>query len=342
MHIQENVSLAAHSTMRLGGLARYLCVATSRSELPEMVAWAKERSLPIIVVGEGSNIVWRQTGFDGLVIVNRILGKSILSKDDSHLVVNLGAGEDWDEVVQWVVDQGLSGIEALSLIPGTVGATPVQNVGAYGSEIANTLVELEAFELATQRFIMISNPECGFSYRSSRFKTTDKGKFIITSITLKLNTENMKPPFYEVLQTYLDDHHIPDHSPQSIREAVVAIRSSKLPDPKKVANNGSFFANPIISNTQFEALKASHPNVKNWPQPDGRIKLAAGWLVEQAGFKGVHDKQTGMAVWPEQALVIVNVSAKTTDDLMAFKEMIVTKVELMFGVRLEQEPELLP
>ena len=161
-------------------------------------------------------------------------------------------------------------------------------------------------------------------------------------MTLNLRKSNPTPPFYETLQTYLDEHSISEYKPKTIREAVIAIRQSKMPDPEKVSNNGSFFTNPLVDQAKFAALKQAYPNLKAWPTADGRFKVAAGWLVEQAGFKGVRDEQTGMATWPAQALVLVNERAQHTADLLAFKQKIVDKVQTMFGVVLEQEPELLP
>lgn len=341
MNVVENVSLRDHSAMRLGGKARFFGEAYSEGDLKKLIAWAKKQNLPIIVIGEGSNIVWRDEGFEGLLIVNRITGKEVVKQDENTATVRLGAGEKWDEVVEWTVKKNLSGIEFLSAIPGRAGGAPVQNIGAYGGEIAQTLVELSALDTRTGEFVTIKNKLCGFSYRTSRFKTTDRGRFIITSITLKLSKAPPAPPFYESLEKYLSDNKITDYTPRAIREAVIAIRAVKLPSPAKVANNGSFFTNPIISKSEFEKLQKKYPDIKGWPQND-KVKVAAGWLVEKAGFKGVHDKQTGMATWPESALVVINKHAKNTADLLTFKQKIQSKVHQMFGIVLEQEPELLP
>jgi UDP-N-acetylmuramate dehydrogenase len=342
VNIQENVSLAKHSTMRLGGEARYFAEVTDKNQLQDLVAWAKEKNLRIIMIGEGSNIVWRDEIFDGLLLHSQIKGKEILLQDDDSATVKLAAGENWDATVAWSVDQSLSGIEFLSLIPGLVGAAPVQNIGAYGSDIAKTLVEVEVFDTQSNQITTIPASGCSFSYRSSRFKTTDHGRFLITSITLKLLKQNPQPPFYEALDKYFQTNPADTYTPQIIRQAVIAIRTSKLPDPAKVANNGSFFTNPVIENSKFDKLIANYPEIKGWPTNDGKVKVAAGWLVEQAGFKGVHDQETGMATWPAQALVLVNESAKSTADLLAFKQKIVNKVQELFDITLEQEPELLP
>jgi UDP-N-acetylmuramate dehydrogenase len=340
--IQENVSLSKYSTMRLGGPARYLSEVKKDIEIPELINWARSSQLPIIMIGRGSNIVWRDEGFNGLVIVNRIMGRQVLKEDNHSVLVKVGAGESWDKLVDWSVGKKLSGIEFMSLVPGTVGAAPVQNVGAYGGELSQTLLELEAFDTKINALTRLQNHDCAFSYRTSRFKTTDKGRFLISSITLSLRKTNPVPPFYEMLQKYLDDHEIDKYTPKTIRQAVIAIRQSKLPDPEKVANNGSFFTNPIIDQTRYATLQRTYPDIKAWSMPDGSVKVAAGWLVEKAGFKGARDEQTGMATWPYQALVLVNEHARSTADLLAFKQKIVTAVQTMFGITIEQEPELLP
>ncbi len=341
MALQENVSLAAYSTMRLGGAARYLTDIKNVLEIQEHYNWAHSQGLPVIMIGRGSNIIWRDEGFNGLVLVNKIMGREVLAEDNHAATVKIGAGENWDKAVEWTVDKKLSGIEFMSLIPGTAGAAPVQNVGAYGGELAYSLLELEAFDSKFNSLVKLQNHECNFSYRSSRFKTTDRGRFFITSITLNLRKTNPVPPFYESLQAYLDEHGIDKYTPRTIREAVVDIRRNKLPDPEKIANNGSFFTNPTVDSAAYERLKQAYPDIKGWPA-GANFKIAAGWLVERAGFKGMRDPQTGMATWPTQALVLVNENARQTADLLAFKQKIVGAVQQMFGVTLEQEPELLP
>lgn len=327
--------------MRLGGSARYLTEAHSAEEIKEAVKWAQDHNLPFIVVGHGSNIVWKDEGFKGLIIVNLIKGLKKLSENSKSVTFHIGAGEEWDRVVAKITAQGLSGIECLSLIPGTVGATPVQNVGAYGQEIADTLELVEAYDAQRQRFVTLSNSDCEFAYRSSRFKTSSKGRFVITAIILKLSKSVPKPPFYQALQAYLDEHNIKHYDSPTIRDAVIAIRTAKMPDWHITANNGSFFANPIISKRIYEELGDKYPDLKAW-EYKGNYKISAGWLLEKAGFKGYEDAETGMATWPMQALVLVNKNAKTTADLLKFKQKIVDKIKDMFGITLEQEPELLP
>ena len=341
MQIQTNVALKDYSTMRLGGLAAYLTSVASETELTEAITWATERSLPIVMIGGGSNILWRDEGFPGLVLVNKIMGYHQEKLDATHYRVTVGAGENWDDFVGKMTAKGLSGIENLSLIPGTVGATPVQNVGAYSQDISDTLVHLTAYDLQTKRMVTLPKKDCQLGYRTSRFKTTDHGRFFITSVTLHLEKRNPQPPFYPSLQQYLDDHNITEFTPQVLRDAVIAVRSAKLPDPAKVANNGSFFANPIISQQKLNELQATYQNVMHWPIGEHRYKIPAAWLVQEAGFKNMHDPETGMATWPTQALVLVNEHAKSTADALKFKQKIWDAVREKFGIELIQEPQVL-
>jgi UDP-N-acetylmuramate dehydrogenase len=344
MNIQTDVPLKDYSTMRLGGTVKYLTEIQSRSEIEEAVNWAIEHQAHPLMIGGGSNIVWRDEGFDGLLLINRIMGYEEQPEDDQNVYITVGAGENWDSVVERSVQSGLTGIEALSLVPGTAGATPIQNVGAYGQEISNTLVSIEAYDLHTRQFLTIPNADCSFGYRTSRFKTTDRDRYFICSITLHLMKQNPMPPFYRALGEYLATHHKgADYTPEEIRKAVIDIRSHKLPDPAKVANNGSFFANPIINSDTLRQIQDHYPDIPHWATEDPELtKIPAAWLIEQAGFKDHHDAETGMATWPKQPLVLINEKAKSTADLLRFKQKIVDAVQTKFGILLEQEPELLP
>jgi UDP-N-acetylmuramate dehydrogenase len=345
MDIRQQVSLKDYSTMRLGGTAAYLVDVHDRYELQQAIAWAEENGVPLMMIGGGSNIIWRDEGFAGLVIVNKIMRYEEQQEDDENFYITVGAGENWDEVVARTTAKGLTGIEALSLIPGTAGATPVQNVGAYGQEIAQTLVSIEAYDMQLKNMVTIPSFECNFGYRTSRFKTGgDRGRFFITAITLHLLHKNPQPPFYAALQGYFDEHDIHDYTPEAVRQAVIAIRQAKLPDPATVANNGSFFANPIVPEGMLTQWRADgdYDTIPNWPAGDGMVKVPAAWLLEQTGFKDFHDAETGMGTWPVQPLVLVNESAASTAQLLAFRQKILDAVEQKFDVKLQQEPELLP
>ena len=342
MEMIKNADLKLYSTMRLGGKAAFLIEVGSRDELIGAVKSAKEHGLPFIVIGMGSNIVWRDEGFNGLVIVNRIKGFDIVSDDDVSTYITIGAGEEWDYAVQRSVEMGLSGIECLSLIPGTAGATPVQNVGAYGQEIAQAMVSLTAYDAQMDKLVTLATADCGFGYRNSIFKTTAAGRYLITDITLMLSKTNLMPPFYVSLGSYLEQHNIKDYSPASIRNAVIDIRQHKLPDPKLVANNGSFMANPVVDRSVLANLEDKYGSVPSWPSDNDKVKIPAAWLIDRAGFHDYYDEQTGMATWPTQSLVFINKSAKSSADLIKFVDKVKTKVKQDFNIELSQEPLILP
>lgn len=324
-------------------MADYLVEVHDRPELKEAYAWATSRNLPVIVIGGGSNIFWQDAGFRGVVIVNKITGYNDYAEDQTSHYLTIGAGENWDSVVARSVAAGLTGIEALSMIPGTAGATPIQNVGAYGQDISQTLTSVEVFDTTTGQLTNIPSEACGFGYRTSSFKGEYKGRFFITSITLHLRVGNPLPPFYGAVQQYLEANPTGQPiTPTVLRDAVLAIRSSKLPDVSRVANNGSFFANPIVGADRLLELLAKNPEMPHWPLETGGAKLPAAWLIDQTGFKDYHDAATGMATWPKQSLVLINEHAKTTSDLLAFRDKITDAVQAKFGIALTQEPELLP
>lgn len=337
MQTHDNTPLSTLTTMRLGGPAQHVVTVTTRDELASLMRDIGDA--PYFVLGEGSNVIARDAGFAGTIILNRILDFEVLSHEEIHTIIRIGAGENWDDIVARTVEMGLSGIEAMSAIPGTAGATPVQNVGAYGQEIADTLVELEAYDTTTGTFVTLSRDDCHFSYRNSIFKNPAHRHHVINSITLRLSKQPMESPLYASLQHYLDEQGIVDHSPRIIRDAVIAIRARKLPDPRIIANTGSFFKNPIVDSTQAETLQSQFSDIPQYYMSDGRIKLAAGWLIEQTGLKGFQDH--GFKTYEGNALVVVNESASTYAALQAFKTEIVEKVHEKFGVTLEQEPETL-
>ncbi|MDX1765610.1 MAG: UDP-N-acetylmuramate dehydrogenase [Candidatus Saccharimonadales bacterium] len=338
MQIYENVSLRDYSTMRLGGKAKYLSLIDDLDDLNEVVDWAKKFKQKILTIGDGSNIIFRDTGWDGLVIVMRNKGIKVVGEDDHTKTLKIQAGELWDDVVKKSVEMGLSGIEALSLIPGTAGATPVQNVGAYGQEISDTLVSVEILNHKANRLSTLKAADCKFSYRNSVFKTHKGKENIIVSITLKLNKQPMKPPFYESLQKQLDIMGVKEFLPQKIRDAVVTIRNSKLPDPKVIANTGSFFQNPVLKEKHYETLKETYPDLPGFDVIEGFIKVPAGWLLEKAGFKAYRHPR-GMGTYDMHALVFVNYDARSYRDLAEFKKEVQDKIKHMFGIELEQEPE---
>lgn len=341
MEIQKNIALSNYSTMKLGGYASSLVEINNATELIEALNFSKQNNLQTLTVGQGSNIIWRDEGFNGLLIVNKIKGFDIISEDDSSTYITIGAGEIWDVVVGRCVKMGLSGIECLSLIPGTAGATPVQNVGAYGQDISQTLITIQAYDRQKDTMVTLTGSDCNFGYRSSIFNTTNKNRFIICSITLMLNKSNPLPPFYNSLSSYLETHNIKDYSPSTLREAVIAIRNSKLPDPKLIPNCGSFFQNPIIDASSLSDLKETYPTIPSWTD-NNQNKLSAAWLIEQSGFANYYDQETGIATYEYQPLVLINRSAKSTSDLIKFANKIKNAIKERFNIELNMEPLLLP
>jgi UDP-N-acetylmuramate dehydrogenase len=335
--MQANVALKDYTTMRLGGPAKVLATAHSKDALISLIRQANEQTLPILVIGQGSNIIVSDDGFAGLVILNRILGFEILEDNDQTTTINIGAGESWDGVVARSVEMNLSGIENLSAIPGCAGAAPVQNIGAYGQEIADTLVELEAYDLSSKAFVTLKNTECDFAYRRSLFNSTAKHRFVVVSITLQLFKKTLEPPFYASLQKYLDAHNITDYSPQSLRQAVVSIRATRLPDPKLVASCGSFFKNPIVEKWQADDLQRNYDHPPIFDTGDGRYKVSAGWLIEEVGLKGYG--ADGIKIYDKNALVLVNENATSFVQLANMRDYIIEAVRDKFQISLIQEPE---
>ena len=332
MLIQENASLSKLTTMQTGGSARFILTCKNRDDIREAVNFAHEKNLPWFVFGGGSNII-AGDNFAGVVILNHI--KKIDQIDDA--IYKIGAGENWDEIVAKLCELNLSGIECMSLIPGVAGAIPVQNVGAYGQEISQTLVELTAFDTQENSFKILSHDDCKFSYRNSIFKKRDNRRYIICDITLKLNRANLQPPFYEVLQKYLDENNIKNYSPKSLRDAVIKIRQSKLPNIAEIPSAGSFFKNPVVDKKTADKLTQKYPEIPHWKMPNNCVKFSAGWLIDQSGLKSYANHN--FQIYPKNALVVTNISGGNATDLDKFKNEIIAKVHEKFGIKLEQEPE---
>lgn len=336
MDIHTHTPLKNFTTMKLGGPARFFTEVRTADELKTVYQNAKSKQLPVFVIGSGSNLIAKDEGFEGLVIRIRIPGFETIADDPSTTTLKVGAGEIWDEIVKRTVDMRLSGIETMSGIPGTVGATPVQNVGAYGQEIADTLISLEAYDTTTDSFVTLTNEQCEFSYRHSTFRGREAGRYIITNITIKLYKNTPTPPFYDSLQAYLDSHAITLFSHEAIRDAVLAIRKDKLPDPKERPSAGSFFKNVIVEKWRLDELQKTYPDIPAFDMPDGTFKLSTGWLIDKAGLKGqlLH----GMRVHDKNALVLINESATGYADLASARDEIIGKVRDTFQVVIEQEP----
>jgi UDP-N-acetylmuramate dehydrogenase len=336
MDIHTNIPLKNYTTMKLGGNARFMTEVHTPEDLADVCRNARAQKLPLFILGGGSNVIVHDEGFSGLVVRNRIPGFSVVSDEPGQTLIKIGAGENWDETVKKTVDMNLSGIEAMSAIPGTAGAAPVQNVGAYGQEIADTLISLEAYDIIDDRFVILQSADCGFSYRHSIFRGDAAGRYVITNITLRLYKTAPQPPFYKAIQEYFDANNITLYTPQIIRDAVIEIRKNKLPDPQVTPNTGSFFKNAIVEDWQLADLRNEYPDIPTYDMSDGRFKIPTGWLIEQAGLKGkvLH----GMRVHDKNALVLINESAKSYADLASARDEIIGAVRDKFRITIEQEP----
>lgn len=336
MEIHTNIPLKNYTTMKLGGNARFMTEAWTPDDVQKVYRNAKSQKLPIFVIGGGSNVIAKDVGFNGIVVRMRIPGFETIADDINSTTIKIGAGEIWDSVVKRAVDMGLSGIEAMSAIPGTAGATPVQNVGAYGQEIADTLQSLEAYDSQTDTFITMSRDDCGFTYRGSIFRGKSLGRYVITSITIKLSKSQPQPPFYDSLQKYLDEHEIKIFTSEVIRDSVIKIRKNKLPDPNIQPNCGSFFKNATAEKWLVNDLKETYPNMPVFELGSGLYKIPTGWLIESVGLKGslIH----GIKIYDKNALVLINESAKSYNDLANARDEIIGKVRDKFRIQIQQEP----
>lgn len=324
--------------MKLGGPAKFFAEATTAEEVQNLYKNAKTKNIPVFVIGGGSNLIVSDKGFDGLIMRIRIAGFKIVSDDPSSSVIEIGAGEIWDDVVKRTVDMQLTGIESMSGIPGTAGATPVQNVGAYGQEIADVLQSLVAYDTQDDTFVTLTNDQCRFSYRNSIFRDQiTYGRYVIVSIRLKLYKNLPSPPFYESLQRYLDEHAIKIYTHQIIRDAILAIRADKLPDVHLMPSVGSFFKNAIVESWQYDGLKAAYPDIPAYDMGNGTYKIPSGWLIDQTGMKG--QLINGFRVYDKNALVLIKESDDATyDDLQVAKDTVAGAVRDKFRIFIEQEP----
>lgn len=333
MKIEQDKSLLPFNTFRIDVKAKYFVEVSSIDDLKSLLKTDEFLNNNRFILGGGSNLLLTKD-FDGLVIRLGIKGIKVCEEDDD-VYVEAGAAEVWNDFVQYTVQNGYAGLENLSLIPGTVGASPIQNIGAYGVEMKDCFYSLEAFNLETSELQKFSKEQCKFSYRESVFKHELKNKYLITSVTFKLSkTPNLKL-HYGAIEEELHKRNITNPSIIDVAKVVSEIRVSKLPDPSTIGNSGSFFKNPIIESKEFERLKNQFPEIVNYPSSDGKVKLAAGWLIEQCGWKG---KQIGnVGTWKNQALVIVNHGNASGKEIYDFSELIIQSVFERFGVSLERE-----
>lgn len=334
MPVEKNISLKPYNTFGIDVKAKYLLSIDNTENLREALTDDHLKHQDRLILGGGSNILFTRD-VDGLVLLNRISGIEIIRQDDQRVWVRAGAGETWHDLVMWSIEQGLGGMENLSLIPGSVGAGPMQNIGAYGVELKDSFYELEALQLDTMEIRKFSAADCKFGYRESVFKHELKNRFFITHVTFCLSRNPQLNTSYGAIAQELQQMGITVPGVRDVSNAVINIRRSKLPDPKVLGNAGSFFKNPEVDQQVFDQLKAAHPNVVGYPTIPGKVKLAAGWLIEQCGWKGKVVGHTGSH--KDQALVLVNYGEATGKEIYELALQIRDSVIEKFGVRIDPE-----
>jgi UDP-N-acetylmuramate dehydrogenase len=331
LNIEENISLKNYNTFGIEVTAkRFICI-DSVYQLQELLKVEKD----IFLISGGSNMLLTKD-IEKLVVHIDIKGVSIDQENENEVFLTVNAGENWHEFVLWCVDNNYGGLENLSLIPGNVGTCPIQNIGAYGVEVKDTITKVEALHIETGKLVQFSNEECKFGYRNSIFKNEVKGKYIITSVSFKLTKQNHNfNTSYGAIETELTSKNIAKPNLKNISDAVIAIRKSKLPDPKEIGNSGSFFKNPVITKAHFLTLQKTYPEIPSYIVSENQVKVPAGWLIEKAGFKGKRFGDFG--VHKKQALVLVNYNNATGKDIYNLAETIQKEIKSKFEIKLEIE-----
>jgi UDP-N-acetylmuramate dehydrogenase len=340
MKIQKNIRLDKYTTFKIGGPAKYFAVVSIVEDIQEAIIFANENKLPILIIGGGSNLIPSDKGFKGLVIKNELTGMCLVKETKSSAFVESAGGESWSAFVNYCVERGYYGLENLFLIPGTVGAAPIQNIGAYGVEFKDYCHQVQVISLKTGKLRNLSAVECRFGYRDSIFKNRYKDKWMVVSVTVKLGKRARFNLEYGAIKEKLAEKKIKDPSARELVEVIMEIRNSKLPNPALIPNAGSFFKNPEISAKEFSTLKKYYPDLKSFPgSRSGSFKVPAGWLIEQCGFKGKDVGKVG--VYEKQALILVNRGGATQKQVIALSDKIIKKVYKKFKIELEREVNIL-
>ncbi|MDR1876517.1 MAG: UDP-N-acetylmuramate dehydrogenase [Flavobacteriaceae bacterium] len=339
INIQENIDIKELTTFKVPALCHYFTEVYTPEELNEAISFAKNKKLQLLFLGGGSNILFTDA-FRGLIIKLNLKGIKESVEDEEHVIVSAQAGEEWNSFVQYCIVRGYGGLENLSLIPGNVGTSPMQNIGAYGVEMKDTFYSLQALNIKTQEIETFTPALCKFGYRESFFKNEGKDQYVILEVKFKLTRKNHKlTASYGAIQEKLNEKNIIRPTLKDISDAVVQIRKSKLPDPEILGNAGSFFKNPILPLDKFQQLQKIFPTIPHYRLPDRQIKIPAGWLIEHAGWKG---KKTGDAgVHEKQALVLVNYGKATGKEIFQLSEIIIQDVDKIFNIQLQREVNII-
>ena len=336
--VQQNISLKNYNTFGIDVSAKLFGQFTSVEELQNIITDKNYSHEHLLILGGGSNILFTKN-LDGLALHNQITGIEVVEEDDNSVVLAGGSGVVWHDFVLHAINVNLGGIENMSLIPGSLGASPMQNIGAYGVEVKDSFEWLEAYHIKSGEIHRFSNTSCEFGYRESIFKRKNKGQYIITKVAFRLTKKHLLNTSYGVIEQELETLNITDPTIKDVSNAVIKIRESKLPDPKKIGNSGSFFKNPIIDSALFENIKAQFPKIASYPAGKGKMKIAAGWLIDQAGWKGRTIGNYG--VHKNQALVLVNYGGSSGNDIYNLSEEIIQSIKETYGIILEREVNIL-
>lgn len=335
--MQHQVNIKNHNTFGMDVQVRQMSIITHKDDLAH-INGNNEQLLPYFILGGGSNLLLLND-IDAWVLKNECKGITTLQEDEQHIWLQVGGGEVWHDFVMYCVENNYAGIENLALIPGTVGAAPIQNIGAYGVEVKEVIEEVHAYDLAHDQWLNFQHQDCEFGYRESVFKRKYKNKYFIYAVTFKLNkTASFRTNYGDIQKTLTALDLTPNIA--NIAKAVIHIRQSKLPDPKEIGNSGSFFKNPEIAAEQYQALQTQHPNIPGYHLENGLVKVPAGWLIEQAGWKGF--KENNYGVHPKQALVLVNYGGAAGKDIYNLSERIIQDIFQKFGIMLEREVQVYP
>ena len=333
--MKTNVNLQPYNSFGFDAIARYFVEINAIDDLQTLIKSGELQKHKTLILSGGNNVLFQEEVFEGLVVYINTKGIKTLREDESEVIVRAQAGEDWPDFVRFCVGKGWHGIENLAHIPGKVGAAPVQNIGAYGMELKDSFLQCEAVALGTGETKVFTKEECRFGYRESIFKSALKGQYVITSVDFLLQKNAQLHLEYGNIKAYLEQNGIETPTLQQLHDAICAIRDSKLPDVKQIGSAGSFFKNPVISAEQFEALQKDYPNIPHYPDAEGMVKVPAGWLIEQAGWKGWRDEHVG--VYDKQALVLVHYGGGKGQDIVELAKQIQDSVEEKFGIRISPE-----
>ena len=333
--MKTNVHLQTYNSFGFDAVAKYFVEINKVSSLQTLILSGELRKHKTLILSGGNNILFQNELFDGLVVYINTKGIEILREDEKEVVVSAQAGEDWPELVRFSVSKGWYGLENLAHIPGKVGAAPVQNIGAYGMELKDSFLQCEAMDLTNGETKIFTKEKCHFGYRESIFKHELKGQYVITSVDFLLKKNAPLHLEYGNIKSYLEQNGIDKPSLQQLHDAICAIRDAKLPDVKQLGSAGSFFKNPVIERAQFETLQKEYPNIPHYDEPNDMVKVPAGWLIEQAGWKGWRDEHVG--VYEKQALVLVHYGGGKGQDIVELAHRIQASVETKFGISISPE-----